>query len=235
MELENKINNIDLNIEEKQNKFFNTFLGKTVNSAIDIGLKTILPDLIENQIIDIKNSLLENGLRGGIRTAVDSTLDLAKSTVGIFTGNFENMNQVKIAIGNKGIIDTISTVLDKAIDKIYELGIINDTVNSMIKSGKDIILDNVTNNIKNELDKQINSFDELEKYIDNWKNYYNNKDFIGMSKEYTKIEKQLENIVPIENIIKETRRVEAIHNLIKNNGQNFEITELEKELAEKIQ
>lgn len=233
MELENKINN-NLNIEKKQNNFFNTFLGKTINSAIDIGLKTILPDLIEEQIIDIKNALINNGIGEGIRTASNSIIDLAKSAKGIFTGNFENMNQVKTAIGNGGIVDTISNVLDKAVNKTYEMGIINRTVSSMIKNGKDIILDNISNNIKIELDEQSNSIEKLEKYVDNWKEYFNSKNFDGMQKEYNKIKKQLENIIPIENILKETRDVEAIHNIIKNNGHNFEITDLEKELIKKL-
>ena len=61
MEIENQINN---NIKIEKNNLLNNIIGKTINNAIDIGLKTILPDLIENQIIDIKNSLLENGLKG---------------------------------------------------------------------------------------------------------------------------------------------------------------------------
>ena len=48
------------------------------------------------------------------------------------------------------------------------------------------------------------------------------------------LEFQRVSIIPIENIIKETREVEVLHNLIKNNGQNFEITNIEKELAEKL-
>ena len=61
MELENEINN-DLKIEEKQNNFFDTMFGKVVDNGIDIGLRAILPDLIEEQVIDIKNALLKNGI-----------------------------------------------------------------------------------------------------------------------------------------------------------------------------
>ena len=58
MEINNR-----LNIENEKNNFFNNTFGKTINYAIDIGLRAILPDLIENQVIDIKNSLLNNGLQ----------------------------------------------------------------------------------------------------------------------------------------------------------------------------
>ena len=46
----------NLNIEYNQNNFLNNILGRTINGAIDIGLRYILPDLIEEQVIDVKNN-----------------------------------------------------------------------------------------------------------------------------------------------------------------------------------
>ena len=229
MELNNEINN---NINVEKNNFLNSVLGKTINTAIDIGLRAILPDLIENQVIDIKNALLQNGLKSGIDTAVNSAINLGKSAVGIVTGNFENMDQVKMAVGNGGIVDTVSNVLDKAINTTYKKGYIDKTVTSIIKNGKNVLLNNITNNIKSELDQQTNSVEKLEKYVNNWKEYYNNKDFEGMTKEYNKIKTQINKVIPLENILKETRKVETLHELIKNNGQNFNITEAEKNIIE---
>ena len=226
MQIENNIN-----IEKNKNNFLNNIIGKTINNALDIGLRAILPDLIENQVINIKNSLIENGLKAGADTAINSAINLKKSAMGIVTGNFENIEQVTTAIGDGGIIDTISDLLDNALYKIYKNGNINNSIYKLIKNGKNLLLDNVTNNIKNELKDQNNSIEKLEKYIENWKENYNKKDFSKMSQEYEKIEKEFNKIIPIENIIKETKKVEAIHNLIKNNGQNFNITEEEKKLA----
>lgn len=235
MEIENNINNyLNNEIKIEKNNFLNSIIGKTINNAIDIGLKTILPDLIENQVIDIKNALLENGLKAGIQTAVDSAIDFGKSAVGIFTGNFENMTQVRTAVSDGGIIDTMSDVLDKVINKTYEAGYINKSVSTVIKNGKNILLENISSNIKNELDEQTNTVQKLERYVENWKEYYNNKDFEGMTKEYNKIEKQIDKIIPLENILKETREVETLHNLIKNNGKNFNITIDEIKLAENL-
>ena len=193
-----------------------------------------MPDLIENQVIDIKNALLQNGLKSGIDTAVNSAINLGKSAVGIVTGNFENMDQVRMAVGNGGIVDTVSNVLDKAINNTYKKGYIDKTVTSIIKNGKNVLLNNISNNIKSELDQQTNSVEKLEKYINNWKEYYNKEDFEGMTKEYNKIKTQLNKVVPLENILKETRKVETLHELIKNNGQNFNITELEKNAIENL-
>lgn len=224
--------NVELNNNIEKNNFLNSVLGKTINTAIDIGLRAILPDLIENQVIDIKNALLQNGLKSGIDTAINSAINLGKSAVGIVTGNFENMDQVKIAVGNGGIVDTVSNVLDKAINTTYRRGYIDKTVTSIIKNGKNVLLNNITNNIKSELDQQTNSVEKLEKYVNNWKGYYNNKDFEGMTKEYNKIKTQINKVIPLENILKETRKVETLHELIKNNGQNFNITEAEKNIIE---
>ena len=212
-----EINN-NINLEKSNNNFLNNIFGKTINTAIDIGLRAILPDLIENQIIDIKNSLLENGLKSGINTAINSAVDFGKSAAGIVTGNFENINQVKIAIGNGGIVDNISNVLDKVINTVYQKGYININTKNLIKNGKNVLLNNISNNIKNQLQEQTNAVEKLEKYLNNWKMSYN-------------IEEQSQKIIPLENIINETKQIKALHNLIKNNGQNFDISNEEKRLA----
>lgn len=226
MEIENNIN-----IEKNKNNFLNNIIGKTINNALDIGLRAILPDLIEEQVINIKNSLIKNGLKAGADTAINSAINFKKSAMGIVTGNFENIEQVTMAIENGGIIDTISDLLDNALYKIYKNGNINNSIYKLIKNGKNLLLDNVTNNIKNELKDQNNTIEKLEKYIENWKENYSQKDFEKMSQEYEKIEKEYNKIIPLENIINETKKVKAIHNLIKNNGKNFNITEEEKRLA----
>ena len=231
MELENNINN---ELENKQSNFFNTFLGKAINGAIDISLRAILPDLIEEQIIDIKNSLLKNGLQEGIKTAIDSGIDFAKSVSGIFTGNFENIDQIKIAIGKGGIVDTMSDVIDFSLSKIYENGSINNTVYSLIKSGKNVLLNNISSNLNNQLKKQSDLINNLERNIISWKEAYNNKNFELMNKIYKNIENNIDRIVPIENLIKEIREIENIQNFIKNKGQNYEISKLERELIEKF-
>lgn len=233
MNLENNIEN-NIEIKNDQKKFWNNTITKIINNGIDIGIRALLPDLIENQIIDVKNALLENGLKGGIETAINSTIDFGKSIQGIFTGNFENVNQINYAISKGGILDTISDIIDFASDKAYKNDIINSTINNTIKQGKNIILDNISNNIQKELENQTSLINTMEQNVNKWKEYYSNKDFNNMEKEYNKIENQIDKIVPIENLIKEIREIELLHNLIKNNGQNFDISDQEKELIKKL-
>lgn len=52
-----------------------------------------------------------------------------------------------------------------------------------------------------------------------------------MTNEYNKIEEEMKKIIPLEETIKEVKRVKAIHNLIKNNGGKFDISKEEEKLA----
>lgn len=232
MELEKNLNNeIQNNVETEKNNFLDTLLGKAVNTGLDIGLRYILPDLIEEEVIEVKDSILQNGLKEGINTAIDNLKDFGKSAFGIINGNFENMYQVEKAVGNGGIIDTLSDVLDNVIDKVNDKGIINNTVSKVIKNGKNILLDNVSNNIENTLSDQIKNIEKLNAYIENWNEFYNNKDFSGMEREYNKIQNKLKDIVPLQETINKANTVSNLHELIKNNGQNFELSNEELELV----
>lgn len=239
MEIENEIENDkkienNVNLEKEQKNFFDTTLGKVIDTGLDIGLRAVLPDLIEDQVINIKNALIDNGINDGIHTAVDSIIDFGKSFSGIFTGKFDNIEQVETAIGQGGIIDTTSDLLDKAIIKIYQKGIIGSQIKNLITKGKDLILSNVSSNLKNEINLQEKSFSNIEENISNFNNFYNDKDFEGMTKEYNKIQSELKKLIPLENVLNETKRIDILYNLIKNNGHNFNLNENEISFIQKM-
>ena len=234
MELENQLINNSINLEQEQTKFINTTIGKVVDGALDIGIRYIIPDLIEDEVIEVKDALLQNGLNVGIQTAVDNVVNMAKTAKGIVTGNFESVSQIKKAVETGGMIDTISDAIDFATNKANQAGIINSTVKSLITTGKNAILNNVTTNIKCELKTQEKNIEKIEKYSNSWKEYYQNKDFEGMEKEYKKIKEKIEGLIPIEETIKKARTIETIHKLIKNNGKNFNLSQEELNLAEKL-
>lgn len=232
LEIENNV--LDNNIGEKQKNFLESNIYKAVNTGVDIGIRYLLPDVIEDEIINIKDSFIQNGFKEGIKTAVDSAINFGKSALGIITGNFENVQQMQTAVRNGGIIDGVSNVINYTINKIVDKGKIPSTLGKTLKNGKDVILNNITRNIENEFENQVNNIEKLNKYTENWKNYFTNKDFSGMQKEYEKIRTKIKEIAPIENTIKTARNVENLHNLIKNNGQNFNLTEEQLELAKML-
>ena len=224
-------NNNDLVTEQEQNTFLESTLGKVINSALDVGIRMILPDFIEEGVIGIKDSLMQGGLKEGVDTAINGAVNLGKSVLGIFTGKFEDISQARDAVKTGGIIDGISGVLDTVIDKTNSSGLINDNVAKLLSNGKDAILNSVSSNIEQEFMQQIDGAEKLAKYESNWKEYYNNQDFDGMQQEYKKIKEKLNELLPIENTLKEARTIENLHNLIKNNGHNFNLTTEQLELA----
>ena len=227
-------NSLQNNLELKQNNFLDTTLGKAIDNGIDIGLRYLLPDYLEDKIIELKDNMIKFGLKEGISKTVESAINTGKSAIGIVTGKFENVNQINEAVKKGGVIDSVSNVLDGVLNKVSKSGKIDDNIINLIRNGKESILNNVEKNIESTLTNQITASERIQKYIDNWKNSYNNKDFNGMEKEYKKIKSDLKELVPIENTINSARNIENLHLLIKNNGQNFEITQEQKELVEKL-
>ena len=229
--LEKSNNQNELVTEKEQTHFLDTTLGKVVNTAIDLGLRWVLPDFVENQIIDVKDSLLRGGLKEGIDKAINSAVELGKSVTGIFTGKFENVSQAQNAVKNGGIIDGISDVLDSTLSFTTKQGWIPSNVASLISQGKDVILDNVSNNIEDEFVNQLDHIEKLGKYENNWREYYNAQDFEGMEREYQKIKERLKETLPLETTLKQAREIENLHLIIKNNGHNFNLTQEQLELA----
>lgn len=228
-----EINNNIAN-EKNQMEFLDTTLGKTINAAIDIGIRSVLPDFIDEQVINIKDNLILYGLKDGINKTIEDAINLGKSTIGIFTGKFENVSQMQAAIESGGIIDGISKLLDTVVSGARDAGLINKNIANTIKQGKNVILNNVESNIEKTFNKQYKNFEYIDKYINNWKEYFEKKDFSGMEKEYKKIEIKLNEIAPIEKTINEAKQIGIIHNLIKNNGQDFNLSNEQLELAEKL-
>ena len=237
MELANNIDNnilIPSNVTlEDQKGFLDSTLGKVINTGLDAGIRFLLPDLIEEQVIDVKNAIINNGFKAGVEEAISSAVDMGKSVIGIFTGKFENVTQAENAVKSGGIIDGISDALDYALNLCSKFGKIPNAICSVIKGGKDAILDTISNNIEEEFKNQVSSVEKISSYMQKWKNSYNNKDLDGMQKEYEKLEKELEKTLPLENTIKEARNIENIHILIKNKG-DFNLSKDELELAQKL-
>ena len=177
-----------------------------------------MPDFIENQIIELKDVLLNEGFSEMKESFISKCLDTGKSAIGIITGNFENINQVQLAIQKGGLIDTVSDAVDYGINIAKEKNIISSAIAKVIKQGKNTIINNISNNIENLITKQIVTLENISKYNEKWNERYNLQDLDGMEKYYKKIEKALEEVIPFENTLKEAIKIENIHEKIKQNG-----------------
>ena len=102
MELANNLENnlltsSDVTLED-QKGFLDSTLGKVINTGLDAGIRFLLPDLIEEQVIDVKDAIINNGFKAGVEEAISSAVDFGKSVVGIFTGKFESVTQAENAV-----------------------------------------------------------------------------------------------------------------------------------------
>ena len=220
------------NLDKQQNMFLESSLGKVIDSSVDLGLRAILPNFIEDEVIEIKDTLIKEGFSEAINKAIDGAIDIGKSALGIVTGKFESVSQAEKAVEKGGIVDSVSNILDFTLDKVSDMGLLSKNITKVIKSGKDALIDNVSSDIKKEFKTQNKNIENLNKYNNSWKESFEAKDFSSMEKYIKKINNLLNKTLPLENTIKNARTIENLHELIKNNGKSFELTNEELQLAE---
>ena len=122
IDIQNDLNNKNLEVGKEQKSFLETTLGGIINTGLNLGIKYLLPDFVEDEVIKIKDTILNEGFKEGLNTAIDEAVDLGKSAIGIVTGKFEDISQMQKAVETGGIIDTISKGLDTTINKVNEKG-----------------------------------------------------------------------------------------------------------------
>lgn len=224
----------DQNIGQKQNKFLDTMLGKAINTGINLGIRALLPNFIEDQVIGLKDTLIKEGLGATIKQAINSTIDLGKSVIGIATGHFDNLNQARNVVRNGGIIDTISGGLSFALNLANRKGLIPENVKDIINGGKEVIADSIKSNIESEFEDQFRKVITLNKNIERWNDYYEQRDFEGIRRETNNIQRNIKALFPIETTIKEARKIENLYKIIERKGGDFNLSEEEINLAKRL-
>ena len=198
--------------------FFGGVFKNALNFGVDLGLKALLPDLIEDQVIDIKNSILEGGFKEGVNTLMKKVNEFKNSITGIFTGNFNNIEEIHTATKQGGIIKTVSKGLSKGIDAGVKSGAIPKSVGSIIKAGKTTILNEFNFSLESQMKKEIKKFDTLNDLNKKWYDALDKRDFNKMTKYTEKISELSKDLVKFSNIIEETKKIEELHNFIKENN-----------------
>ena len=212
----------------------NIDIPKIANKALDFGLKTVLPDFIEDEVIQIKDAFIKEGFIAGLEEAKQQIDEVWKSVKGIFTGEFDNIGQIKKLVQKDGILDTASTLVDKITKKLLDNKIITKQTYNIIKTGKKEII----NALEEELNKyyKIDEYDieKLEKQIQEWKESYQNGDYEAMEKNSEKISQTLQKSKTIEKTINKARNIEKLQKYIQEKGSIEKLTKEEKKLLETI-
>lgn len=233
-------NNLIINndLSENKNNFLESKLGQAVNSAIDSGLKVILPDKIEDEIIEIKESLIKGGIKEATSKAIEIAIDKGKKIINSSSDLFQNVSEIRDAIKEGGLVKGMSQAIDISLDKAKENGFLSDKITNLIKTGKDIILNNTNKNINTELDIQEQLVQNLNKCCNEWEQALEKqRSFSTLTKYYNKLENELESIIPLEEVIKKANEIKNQYELIKSkykNGDELILSEREKELCKKI-
>ena len=134
---------------------------KIVDVVLNIGLKAILPDFLENDIIEIKDAFIKEGFVDGVQEILDKLEDMGKSIIGIFSGRFETVEQIKRLVQTDGILDGISELIDKILKKLMNKGKIDKNTYNLIKTGKKEILNIVEDNLKSTYQENTYSLRKL--------------------------------------------------------------------------
>ena len=209
-------------------------IGNLVDNALEIGLRTILPDFIEDDVIDIKNKFIEAGFTEGIKEANEKVKDIFKSIQGIFTGKFESIDQVKRLIETDGILDAASDLIDKILKTMLSKKKINKSTYNLIKTGKKEIINSLEDQLEGYYKTDEYSIEDLEKYCNERKESFKQKDYQSMENTMKKINRRLEKNKILEKTIEEARNIEKIQEYISKKGSIDNLSEKEKELLEKI-
>lgn len=201
-------------IDEKFSKTINNTIDNIYNEI----LRTFLPDSIEDKVIKIKDQL---GLSQLSKKVADFTKDV-----------INNKNEKK---ENKNMSDLdIEKETSKIISSIKDSYNLSTQQIKKLEKNKETISNKVEQELNKEIKNYVNIFEKNDKYVNEWKEFYNSKDFKNMEKVYKKIEKNMKDIAPIEEKIKEVRELENIHLLIKRKGGDFNLTNEELELTKSL-
>ncbi len=204
------LNDIDEKFGEKINK--------TIDNIYNEILKVFLPDSIEDKVIEIKDQLRLSQLS---KKVADFTKDIINNK-----GEKKENKDISDLDIEKETSKIISTIKDS-----YNLS--TQQINKLEKN-KDTIVNKIEQELDKEIKKYVNAFQKNDKYINEWKEFYNSKDLKNMEKIYKKIEKNMKDIVPLEEKIKEIRELENLHLIIKKKGGDFNLTNEELELTKRL-
>ena len=204
------------------------------NHALDLGLKTILPDFIENDVIKIKDAFLENGFTAGLEEAKEKAEEVYKSIKGVFTGEFDSLGEIKKLLQKGGILNTASKMTDKILKIVLDTGIINKTTYNMIKTGKNAILNTLESDLNTYLKIDEYDLEKMQTQIEEWKQSYKNQDYEGMEKTAKKLSQTLQKNEKLENLLEQARNIEKSQKYIEKKGSIENLTKAEKKILESI-
>ncbi|MCL2355151.1 MAG: hypothetical protein FWC68_04710, partial [Oscillospiraceae bacterium] len=215
-----------LALSREQNRFFDTTIGRAINRGIDLGIRAIFPDFLEDKVIEVKDALINEGLSSAIGTAIDQALELGRRALSEFlTRGFRNISDARDSLERGNLIGNVSKELDYVIERTEKNHATRLNIGNNLSAGRTMLLEMIRRDVDTCMNEQIELTDAINSHIEKWNFAFQKEDFSGMEDEFTQVQEKTIAVMPTENMLKDVRRLENLHNFIKNNGKNFNISE----------
>lgn len=207
---------------------------KLANTTLDIGLKAVLPDFFENDVIEIKNAFINEGFSAGLETAKEKAEDTWNSIKGLFSGEFSNVSEIKKLVQKNGILDTASNLIDSISKKLMDLNIINKSTYNLIKTGKKEIMCVLKDELNTYYQIDEYDFEKLQSQIQSWKQSYMDGDLEGMQKNAKQIEQNLEKNRSLQTVLNQAQTIQKAQKFLNLKGSIDKLTPAEKKVLDGI-
>ena len=111
--------------------FLRQLFGQMVNRGLDIGIRVVFPDFLENSIIEVKDAFIQEGLGSAVRTAIDQTMELGRQALDFVRRGFSSTPDAISVLDRGDVTGNISKTIDEAITKMGN----NNEINPEIRNG----------------------------------------------------------------------------------------------------
>lgn len=148
--------NVENTLQNETNEkgFFDNILGKAINTAADVAIKAALPDFLEDQVIKIKDNLVENGLIDGIKKTIGDVVDFGKDILGLGKEETPTTERLQTIVKDGGILESASELWDYAVDKAKDSGLIKSKDAKTLSKGKKEFVEEFEKVLKNTIEEQ---------------------------------------------------------------------------------
>ena len=224
---------LDLNTQkeitlDKQSVNIFENIGTAFSNAVKKGSELInFPDNLGETV---KNGLEKINLKEIGASAVENALKTGMKSLGMKTSTFNNLKDIVNAVKEGNLKGGLESGLDIAINLLK----VPTTAKTFLKSGKNLILDNVfEDELKTIMTKQKNTISRINKKCIQIEEAFKNNDTKTLDKVAKTLKMDLEKVMPIQELIERGHSTLNKYNLYKNKG-GAELTQMEQELCEKL-
>lgn len=213
---------------DNQSKNITTGIGEAFSNAVKKGIDNFtFPDDIKEKVKEGFEKI-DLGEIGG--KAAEIALKTGLNKLGIKSTTFNNVKDIIEAVREGDLKKGLSSGLNLAIDLIK----IPNTTKSILKNGKEFILDKTfEDELKSLMKKQQNTISRINQKCLQMEEAFNNNDSKTLEKVYKTLKQDVSKVMPIKDVIEKGNSMINRYELyINKDGKS--LTEAELELCRKL-